>query len=85
MGDMFGECIVISVYENKYRVAKHMTVDAYAVWNIDPASFGVHLGMYFDKKSDAEKEFASRCFDWFNCEMEDKDVHNRLERCACCN
>ena len=39
--------------------------EPFTVWRIDPDGNGVHSGKYFLGKQDAEWEFCSLVFDWF--------------------
>lgn len=52
----------------KYCIARNIsprTVDSWVVWTIDCDKKGVRTGRYFSDQMDAEWEFASLCFSWF--------------------
>ena len=51
-----------------YCIARNVaprTADSWVVWTIDYDKTGVHTGRYFSDKTDAEWEFASLAFPWF--------------------
>lgn len=53
---------------NKYCIARNIsprTADSWVVWTIDDDKKGVCIGRYFSDKMDAEWEFASLVFPWF--------------------
>lgn len=53
---------------NKYCIAQNIsprTADSWVVWTIDNDKKGVHTGRYFSNRMDAEWEFASLIFPWF--------------------
>ena len=41
------------------------TADSWVVWTINNNQKGVHTGRYFSNQMDAEWEFASLAFSWF--------------------
>jgi len=52
----------------EYCIAENIaprTADSFVVWTIDNDKNGVHTGRYYGDKMDAEWEFASSCFPWF--------------------
>lgn len=53
---------------NKYCIARNIsprTADSWVVWTIDNDKKGVHTGRYFSNQMDAEWEFLSLAFPWF--------------------
>ncbi len=43
----------------------HREIEPFVVWTIDSDGNGVHTGRYFSDRMDAEWEFASLAFPWF--------------------
>ena len=53
---------------DKYCIARNIsprTAGSWVVWTIDNNQKGVHTGRYFSNQMDAEWEFASLAFQWF--------------------
>ena len=52
----------------RHCIAKHIsqrTANSFVLWTIDYDGNGVHTGRYFTERIDAEWEFASLAFPWF--------------------
>lgn len=66
IGSVFGSHIVYGIHGNTNCIARPISPDGdYVVWHIDADGKGVWGGLYFPDQMEAEWEYASRCFPWF--------------------
>ena len=67
VGQIIGNREVLSVFENKYCLAKctEYSPEPYVVWNVDADGEGVHTGRYYVERDDAQWCYAGLCFPWF--------------------
>lgn len=74
IGSIIQNYIVISIYENEHCLAENKISGSYVVWNIDADKRGVNSGYYCRSREEAERNYFSRYFRWFNEPEEDYDM-----------
>lgn len=66
VGTVISGHIVYAVHANAYCIASPISQGGeYVVWHIDDDGTGVWGGSYYSDQMDAEWEYASKCFSWF--------------------
>lgn len=63
-GDTIKGYTILAVANNVVMARSATAADPYVVWCVD-ADNGVHTGAYRQNKQEAEQEFCSRAFPWF--------------------
>lgn len=74
IGSVIQGYAVISIYGQEHCLAENKISGSYVVWNIDASRCGVNSGYYCRSREEAERNYFSRCFRWFNEPEEDYDM-----------
>ena len=65
IGSLISNYVVVAVAGSYVLAANGAAPSPYAVWTLDSDGDGVHNGRYFTDRMDAEWEFCSLAFEWF--------------------
>ncbi len=66
VGTVISGHIVYGIYANAYCIASPIAQGGeYVVWRIGDDGASVWLGSYYPNQMDAEWAYASKCFPWF--------------------